>query len=109
LKIELDHFPPNLAFTIEMDKKIYFKGAAGDKASFDNLYVPPGVHEFRVTVRGGSVQKASNIASAEFLANKHMTLKVEFRPSANKSSGVSTAFDTATQIIATLRADRFFR
>jgi serine/threonine protein kinase len=109
LKIELDHFPPNLTFTVLMNGKTYFKGSTSDKEDSENLFVPPGVHEFRVTVRGGGAQKASNIASAEFLANKHMTLKVEFRAPANKPSGASTALDSATQIIATLRADRFFR
>jgi serine/threonine-protein kinase len=109
LKLELDHFPAGLAFTIAMNGKTYFKGSAGNKAEYDNLFVPPGVHEFRVTVRGGSVQKASNIVSAEFLANKRMVLKVEFRPSANGSSGASSALDPAAQIVASLKAERFFR
>ena len=109
LKLELDHFPPSLAFTIEMDKKIYFKGTAGDKASMDNLFVPPGVHEFRVMTRGGSVQKASNTVGAEFKANKRMTLKAELRPPAKGTSASSPALDPAAQIVATLRGDRFFR
>jgi serine/threonine-protein kinase len=109
LKLELDHFPPSLAFTIEMDKKIYCKGSAGDKAAIENLFVPPGVHEFRVIARGGGVQKASNIASAEFKANKRMTLKAELRLPAKGSSASSSAMDPAAQIVATLRGDRFFR
>ena len=75
LKLELDHFPAGMAFTIAMNGKTYFKGSAGDKAQYENLFVPPGVHEFRVTVHGGGVLKASNIVSAEFLANKRMVLK----------------------------------
>ncbi|HEY1207842.1 MAG TPA: protein kinase [Terracidiphilus sp.] len=109
LKLELDHFPPSLTFTIEMDKKIYFKGTAGDKASMDNLFVPPGVHEFRIMARGGGVQKASNTVGAEFKANKHMTLKAELRLPAKGSSASSPALDPAAQIVATLRGDRFFR
>jgi serine/threonine-protein kinase len=108
LKLELDHFPAGLAFTIAMNGKTYFKGSAGGKAEYDNLFVPPGVHEFRVTVRGGGVQKASNIVSAEFLANKRMVLKVELRTPANGSSGTSPALDPAAQIVASLKAERFF-
>jgi len=63
LKLELDHFPAGMAFTIAMNGKTYFKGSAGNKAEYENLLVPPGVHEFRVTVRGGGVQKA-RISSA---------------------------------------------
>jgi serine/threonine-protein kinase len=109
LKLELDHFPPGLVFTVEMDKKIYFKGTAGDKAALENLFVPPGVHEFRVIARAGGVQKASNIASAEFKANKRMTLKAELRLPSKNSSGSSPALDPAAQIVATLRANNFFR
>jgi len=92
-----------------MDKRVYFKGSAGDKAAIENLFVPPGVHEFRVIARGGSAQKASNIASAEFKANKRMTLKAELRLPAKGTSGSSPALDPAAQIVATLRGDRFFR
>ncbi|MGA3160426.1 MAG: protein kinase [Terracidiphilus sp.] len=109
LKLELDNFPPGLAVTVEMDQKIYIKGAAGDKATFDSLFVPPGVHEFRVIARAGGVQKASNIAGAEFKANKRMTLKAELRPPAKGSSASSPALNPAAQIVATLRGDRFFR
>jgi len=109
LKLELDHFPPSLAFVVEMDKKIYFKGTAGDKAALDNLFVPPGVHEFRVMARGGGVQKASNIVGAEFKTNKSMTLKAELRLPAKGTSASSPALDPAAQIIATLRGGRFFR
>jgi serine/threonine-protein kinase len=108
LKLELDHFPAGLAFTVEMNRQIYLKAEAGDKAALENLFVPPGVQEFRVTVRGGGVQKASNIVSAEFLANKRMTLKVEFRPPANGSSTGEQALDPAAQIVASLKADRLF-
>jgi serine/threonine protein kinase len=108
LKLELVHFPAGLAFTVEMNRKIYWKGEAGDKAALENLFVPPGVQEFRITVRGGGVQKTSNIVSAEFLANKRMTLKVEFRPAAQGASAEPLALDPAAQIVATLKADHFF-
>jgi serine/threonine-protein kinase len=109
LKLELDNFPPALAFTIVMNGKTYFKGSAGNKAEYENLFVPPGVHEFRVMVRGGGVQKASNTVGAEFKANKRMTLKAELRLPAKGSSASSTALNPSTLIVATLRADRFFQ
>ena len=108
LKIELDHFPSGLAYSVLMNGKSYYKGSTG-KPENDNLFVPPGVHEFRVTVRNGSLQKTSNTVSAEFLANKHMTLKVELRVPANRSSGTSPVFTPAAKIVASLKGERFFR
>ncbi len=108
LKIELDHFPAGQALTVEMNGKIYLKAETGDKAALENLFVPPGVQEFRVMVRRGSMQKASNIVSAEFVANKRMTLKVELRQAAKGSSEGPSALDPDAQIVATLKADHFF-
>jgi serine/threonine-protein kinase len=108
LKLELDHFPAGLAFTIEMNRKVYLIADTGDKAALENLYVPPGVQEFRVTVRGGGVQKTSNIVSAEFLANKRMTLKVELRAAGKASSAGSPVLDPDAQIVATLKTEHFF-
>ncbi|MGA3373253.1 MAG: serine/threonine-protein kinase [Terracidiphilus sp.] len=105
LKLELDHFPAGAAFSIEMNRKIYFKGSVSNKADYESLFVPPGVQEFRVTIRG--LQRPSNIVSAEFLAGKRMTLRVELRPPAKGSSGTSQTLNPATQIVASLKADRF--
>ena len=88
-----------------MNGKIYFKGAAGDKGAYEDLFVPPGVQQFRVTARAGNVQKSSNTVSAEFVAKKRMTLRVELRPPAG---GSSASLDPAAQLIAALKADRFF-
>jgi serine/threonine-protein kinase len=104
LKLVLDHFPAGLAFTVEMNRKTYLTAETGDKAALENLFVPPGVREFRITVSGGGVQKTSNIVSAEFQAGKRMTLKVELRPAAKGAP----ALNPATQIVALLKADRFF-
>jgi hypothetical protein len=86
-----------------MNQKTYLKAETGNKAALENLLVPPGVQEFRITVRGGGVQKVSNIVSAEFMANKRMTLKVELRPAAKGAP----VLDPATRIVASLKADRF--
>ena len=107
LKIEFEHFPAGVAYSVLMNGKTYYKDSTG-KPENDNLFVPPGVHEFRVTVRGGGVQKTSNTVSAEFHASKRMILKVDLRPPANSSPGATPALTPAATIIASLKAERFF-
>jgi hypothetical protein len=104
LKLDLSHFPPALAFTIEMNGKLLYKGTASNKADFDNLYVPPGVHEFRIAVSAGNVEKSSNTVSVELVAKKHFTLKAELRPQPTEAT---PALVPATQVVATLKMDRF--
>jgi hypothetical protein len=106
LKFDLGHFPPSLAFTVEMDGKTFFKGHAANKADYDGLFVPPGVHQFRIEARAGTVQKASNIVSANFIAKKHMTLKVELRPPPNGKAAAAN-LNPAAQIVASLKTDFF--
>jgi hypothetical protein len=79
LKIELNHVPDGVPFTIEMNHKPYLSGNSGDKSSFDNVYVPPGVQELRVTLKAGGQRKVSNIVSDEFKAKKHKTLKIQMQ------------------------------
>ncbi len=104
LKIDVSRFPPALVFTIEMNGKLFYKGTANNKADYDNLYVPPGVHEFRITVSAGSVQKSSNTVSTELVAKKHFTLKAELRP---QPTAAAPALVPTTQVVATLKMDRF--
>jgi hypothetical protein len=108
LKIDLSHFPPGLSFTVEMDGKLYYKGPAGSKSDYDNMLVPPGEHQFRVTVSGGTVQKTSNAATGQFVAKKRMALKVELKRKANGITVSSPVLDTGTQVAATLKEDHFF-
>jgi eukaryotic-like serine/threonine-protein kinase len=105
LKIETAHVPPNLDFTVEMNGKIYLRwNTSSGKVDSKNLFVPPGVQEFRVTAESGSVRKISNIVSTEFKAKKKKTLKIEFRDQAKteKSQGQSELSETS-QIFATLK------
>jgi len=106
LKFDLAHFPASLAFTVEMDGKTFFKGHAASKADYDGLFVPPGVHEFRIEAHAGAVQKVSNIVSANFIAKKHMTLKVELRPLSHGKAAAAN-LDPAAQIVASLKTDFF--
>jgi serine/threonine-protein kinase len=106
LKIDLSHFPPSLAITIEMDGKTYYKGTAGNKADYNNLFVPPGVHEFRLLAGIAGEQKASNTVSTEFVAMKRKTLKVEYRQQSGGAAGASQS-ETAVQLVATLKGGLF--
>jgi hypothetical protein len=108
LKFDFENFPPSYTFTVDMDGKTYFKGSAANPSDYNNLLVPPGVHEFRVAVSSGGVQKVSNIASADFIASKRMTLKIEHRPQTNGNTPPLPVLDAASQIVITLKKDRFF-
>ncbi len=105
LKIDLNHFLPAMDITIEMNGKLYYKGTAGNKAGYDNLYLPPGEHEFRLTVSSGKFQKDSSSMSVKFAAKKHYTLKVDLQPQPSGSPGAT--IDPATKVVATLKMDLF--
>ncbi len=105
LKFDLGKVPAKFAFTVQMDGKIYYKGTAGNKQDFDTLFAPPGMHELRITVGSGSGAKASNTVSGDFVAKKRMSLKIELRPAPAASAAT---LDAATQVVATLKQDRFF-
>lgn len=105
LKLDLSKVPATFPFQIQMDGKIYCKGTAGNRSDFDSLYAPPGVHEIRVTVGKGSDAKTSNTVSGDFVAKKRMSLKVELRPT---PAGSPATMDATTQVVATLKQDRFF-
>jgi len=76
LKIELSRIPDGTPFTVEMNRKVFLSGVAGNKSTFENAYVPPGVQEFRVVMKAGGQRKVSNIVSDEFKAKKRKTLKI---------------------------------
>jgi eukaryotic-like serine/threonine-protein kinase len=105
LKIEADQVPANLDFTVEMNGKLYLRRSAeGNKREFDDLYVPPGVQEFRVTAGSGSVQKSSNTVSTEFKAKKRHTLKIELRTQGGATgAGMPQGLYPDTQLVLTLR------
>jgi serine/threonine-protein kinase len=105
LRFDLGHVPPAVNVVVEMDGKTFYKGTAGNRADYDSLYVPPGMHQFRVEIIAGSVEKSSNTVSFQFVAKKHSTLRVELKPQPNASLAGVPVLDPATQVIATLKAD----
>jgi serine/threonine protein kinase len=104
LRIEADHFPASLGFTLEMDGKVYFERGAKTQRAFDNLFAPPGLHEFRVVAGFGSNRKTSNIVSTEFRPKKRKTLRIELR---NKGVAADAATPQAiepdSQLVLTLK------
>ncbi len=105
LKIDATQMPAGLDFTVEMNGKLYFqKTDAVGKVRGVQLFVPPGVHELRVTAKSGAVEKTSNIVSTEFKARKQKTLKIELRVQGRPSeAGVPQGLYPSTQIVATLK------
>ena len=105
LKIDANQMPTNLDFTIELNGKIYFRRSiAGNKAEYEDWFVPPGVQEFRATVQSNGVQKASNTVSTEFKAKKKKTLKVELRTQGGMANaGMPSDLYPDSQIVVTLK------
>ena len=104
LKIEADHFPADVNFAIEMNGKLYFERSGRPQTIFENLFVPPGVWEFRAVVGQGATRKLSNIVSMEFKAKKHKTLRIELRgPGQTAGSPVPKDVTPDSQLILTLK------
>jgi serine/threonine-protein kinase len=105
LKIDAKRAPAGVELIVEMNGKLYFrKTSAGSDAHDDELYVPPGVQEFRVTAKSGTVKKASNTVSAEFKAKKHITLRIELRNQGlGADSGIPQAIYPDTQVVVSLK------
>jgi len=106
LRIDTERVPPNADFFVVMDGKTYFRRSeAGFKEQYDDLYVPPGVHEFRVRTRVGQLLKLSNIVSADFQARKRLTLRIELRvpPQLRGTSPTPQQIAAASRIFVTLR------
>jgi hypothetical protein len=105
LKVDATHFPVNVNFTIEMDGKIYFeRGDAKAKMTFDDLFVPPGIHEFRVFAGIGVNRRTSNTVSTEFKAKKRKTLEIELRSKgAGSGSAIPQEVYVDSQLVVNLK------
>ena len=62
-----------------MNGKIFLQEPSGRNGQPQDLFVPPGVQEFRVVAKSGAVQKTSNTVSKDFMPKKRSTLKIELR------------------------------
>jgi hypothetical protein len=106
LRIDAERVPPNADFFVMMDGKIYFRRSeAGFNRQYDDLYLPPGVHELRVRTRVGQLLKVSNIVSADFEARRRLTLRIEVRvpPGLRGTGATPQQIAAASQLYVTLR------
>src|SRR5271168_79989 len=105
LKVDASHFPVNVNFTIELDGKIYFeRGDAKAQMNFEDLFLPPGIHEFRVFAGAGASRNISNTVSAEFKVKKRKTLEIELRKKGMGSGGgIPQDVYVDTQLVVNLK------
>ena len=106
-KIELSKFPNGVPLTVEMNKAVYLRFISGDKTDLNNLFVPPGVQTFRVTVQNGGQQVASNIVSNEFKAKKKKNLKIELRNQGTVPAGAAAPLTSGATIFISLSTPLF--
>jgi serine/threonine protein kinase len=102
LRIDTEQMPPGLSFAVEMNGKIFLQHAPGRDVQAQDLFVPPGVQEFRVVAKSATVQKNSNTVSKDFMARKRNTLKIELRTQ-GISQGVPQGLYPDTQVVLTLK------
>lgn len=106
-RIEFDasRMPAALEFTLEMNGRIYYEKTGPDAyKKTSDLYLPPGVHEFRVVAREGAVEKVSNTVSTDFKADKRSTLNIELRLQGKPASaGMPNGLYPESQLVLTLK------
>jgi hypothetical protein len=100
LKIDVSKFPSGLAFTVNRNRQAYLQFVTGDGTNLDNLYVPPGVQTFRVTIKSGGQEWASNIVSDDFKAKKRKTLKVQLMEKGKALAKVTLPISKDAQLFA---------
>jgi serine/threonine-protein kinase len=104
LKLDTSRLPAGLDIAVEMNGQLYLRKTSNLNASEEDLFVPPGIWEFRVTAKSGEMQKASNTVSAEFKAKKKLTLRVELRDkAATQTNAVPQGIYPDTQVLLSLK------
>jgi serine/threonine-protein kinase len=102
IKIDVGKFPNGLPFTVDMNKEPYLHFVTGDGASLDNLYVPPGVQQFRISFKSGGQEWESNIVSEDFKAKKRKTLKVQLLANGKAQSKITLPISKNTQLFLSI-------
>ncbi len=89
LKIDVSKFPKGLPFTILLNKQPYIHFITGDGSSLDNLYAPPGMQEFRVSLKSAGQEWDAKPLSSDFKAKKTKTLKVQLLENGKADSKIT--------------------
>lgn len=106
LRVDLQKLPPDMELILVMDGKLFLRRSATEFAkNNDDMYLPPGVHEFRVRARNKGTLKFSNIVSTEFDAKKRKTLRIELRiPPAERGQTLTPEeTESVSRVFVTLR------
>jgi len=98
LKIDVCKFPKGLPFTILMNKQPYIHFITGDGSSLDNLYVPPGMQEFRVSFKSAGQEWDTKPVSSDFKAKKTKTLKVQLLENGKAESKITLPITKDAQL-----------
>ncbi|MGA2752764.1 MAG: serine/threonine-protein kinase [Terracidiphilus sp.] len=98
LKIDVSKFPKGLPFTILMNKQPYIHFITGDGSSLDNLYVPPGMQEFRVSFKSAGQEWDTKPVSSDFKAKKTKTLKVQLLENGKAESKITLPITKDAQL-----------
>jgi hypothetical protein len=105
LELDASRMPAALNFRLEMNDRIYFEKTGPEVYKKDgDLYVPPGVHEFRVVATEAGITKESNTVSTDFKANKRNSLKIELRIMGKSAdAGMPNGLYPDSQLVLTLK------
>ena len=106
LRVDLQRIPPNVELALFMNGKLFIRRTAAEfEKNDDDMYLPPGVHEFRVRASNGPLLKISNIVSTDFQAKKRKTLRIELRfpPGLRGTSPTPQQIAEAAQVFVSLR------
>jgi predicted Ser/Thr protein kinase len=98
LKIDVSKFPEGLPFTVLMNKQPYLHFITGDGSSLDNLYVPPGMQEFRVSFKSAGQEWDAKALSSDFKAKKTKTLKVQLMEAGKAESKIALPIGKDAQL-----------
>jgi hypothetical protein len=106
LRVDIQRLPPNVELALVMDGKLFIRRSAAEfEKNGDDMYLPAGVHEFRVRARNGQLLRISNIVSSDFEVKKRKTLRIELRvpPGLRGTSPTPQQIMAATSVFITLR------
>ncbi len=104
LRVDRQKLPPEMDLALVMDGKLLLRKSVGEFArQKDDVYLPPGVHEFRVRTGSGSGLKLSNTVSTDFEAKKRKTLRIELRGTATDPGKPAPDVTQAASLFVSLR------
>lgn len=87
---------------VDMNKQPYLHFTIGDGSNLDNLYVPPGVQQFRVVLKNGGQEWDSPVAKEDFKAKKRSTLKIQLTEQGKPQSKITLPIAKDAQLTVSI-------